>query len=100
MAGRESGDHLGGQPKPVEPGGGGDSMLAAATKRIRQEMAERRRPSSSPPSASSVPVPPPPSPLLSKVRSVAPLAANPGLNQLVGTRPPGGKIEELARAIQ
>ena len=98
MAGGDSGDHLGDLQKPLDPGGGGDSMLASAAKRIRQELANWRRPPPAPSSASSAPPPPPT--LLSKAPSVATLDSNLGLNQLGGARPPGGKIEELARAIQ
>lgn len=107
MAGRGSGDHLGGGGQPVDPGGGGNSKLAAAANRLRQQMFDRLRPHPSPPSAN--PVAPPSRPLLSNVPSVAPLASNTRLNQLGGkgppggTRPPGGtgwNRVELARGIK
>ena len=99
MAGRGSGDHLGGsQQKPVDPGGGGDSMLAASAKRLRQEMFGRLRPHPLPPSTSPVALPS--RPLLSKVPSVAPLVSNTGLNQLGGRRPPGAELKELARKVK
>lgn len=98
MAGRGSGDHLGGgQQKSVDPGGG-NSMLAASAKRLRQEMFDRLRPHPLP--TSTTPVAPPFRPLLSKVPSVAPLASNTGLNQLGGRRAPGGQLGELARGIK